>query len=101
MVGHETVVESLLARDDISPNPHNGYFNPLSLAAREGYATVVSILLARDDIDPNFHNGTPLSLAAQYGHEAVVKLLLSKPNVHTNTKYTFVNTQIYSEVQKH
>ncbi len=49
------------------------YFDPLSLAAKNGHVECVKLLLAVPGIDVNL--GSPLKLAAKNGHEECVKLL--------------------------
>jgi ankyrin repeat protein len=88
--GHETVVELILAQDNVEINSRDEYSQtPLSWAAQNGHEAVVKMLLARDDIDAvskDLYGETPLSWAAYNGHEAVVKLLLARDSVDVNSK---------------
>ncbi|RPA92093.1 ankyrin, partial [Choiromyces venosus 120613-1] len=88
--GHEAVVKTLLAREDVNPNtPDTEYGQtPLCWAAENGHEAVVKTLLAREDVNPNTpdtrYGQTPLCWAARNGHEAVVKALLAREDVNPN-----------------
>ena len=76
-MGNESVVQLLLARDDVYINAKSNIgCTPLSFAAQNGHKDVVQLLLARDDIDINAH--APLYFAAKNGHKDVVQLLLAR-----------------------
>jgi ankyrin repeat protein len=52
--GHETVVQLLLASNDVDPGSKNqAGQTPLILAAKKGREAVVQLLLANDDVDPD------------------------------------------------
>ena len=76
-----SVVQLLLARDDIEVNSKSYYGKtPLGYAVEGGHLEVVQLLLARDNVDVeaanvrNFEERTPLELAAERGHFEVVEL---------------------------
>ena len=88
--GLEAVVELLLAKERVDPDPkdNNGQ-TPLSWAAENGHEAVVKLLLAteRVDLDSRDKYGwTPLSRAVWSGHEAVVELLLATERVDPDSR---------------
>ena len=83
--GHEAVVRSLLARDDLDGVDVNLMDNhgqtPLIAAASNGYEGVVQLLLARDTINihaVNDYGQTALLAATQKGHTNIVRMLRLK-----------------------
>ncbi|RPA92105.1 ankyrin, partial [Choiromyces venosus 120613-1] len=77
--GHEAVVKTLLAREDVNPNTPDKYGQtPLCWAARKGHGAVVKTLLAQEDVNtdtPDYFGATPLSMALSRGHNQIVKIL--------------------------
>jgi len=88
-IGHETVVQYLLAnRAEVSAIDTNMRV-PLHLAAKEGHVVIVRLLLDNGfDIDvKDKHGSTPLELAVRGGHMTVIRLLLENgSNVHSKNK---------------
>ena len=86
--GHEGVVELLLRRGSVNPNPPDTVYGqtPLSWAAKKGHQGIVNLLLGRKDVNPDIpdtmYGQTPLSWAARNGYEGIVKLLLGREDVN-------------------
>ncbi|RPA98367.1 ankyrin [Choiromyces venosus 120613-1] len=85
--GHDAVVKTLLAREDVNSNTADTYFcrTPLCWAAKNGHDAVVKTLLAREDVNPNtadtIYSLAPLLWAVKGGHAKVVKIFLERENV--------------------
>ncbi|RPA98365.1 ankyrin, partial [Choiromyces venosus 120613-1] len=77
---HDSVVKTLLAREDVNPTTPDKYGQtPLFSAAKNGHGSVVKTLLAREDVNPN-------TLDTQYGgHAKVVKIFLERENVRIDS----------------
>eukprot|EP01059_Diplonema_ambulator_P026972 TRINITY_DN44500_c0_g1_i1.p1 TRINITY_DN44500_c0_g1~~TRINITY_DN44500_c0_g1_i1.p1 ORF type:complete len:347 (+),score=55.73 TRINITY_DN44500_c0_g1_i1:57-1043(+) len=80
-------VEAVLSHPAISAkyvnqDVYQGWYTPLSSAARYGHADCVKALLESEFIDVNA--GYPLTRAAAEGHVAIVKLLLAHPSTNVN-----------------
>jgi ankyrin repeat protein len=81
-MGHEALVEQLLAKDGVEPNlKDKDGRTPLAWASLNGKYAVVKLLLANDSVDLNCKDEdgqTPLALASLRGHNEVAGLLLAK-----------------------
>ncbi|KAI1387916.1 ankyrin repeat-containing domain protein [Hypoxylon trugodes] len=89
-MGHEEVVELLLADHRVDPNSRGGDgWTSLMLAAMGGHESIVELLLKKDGLDVNtvddIYQCTPLYWAARQGREGVLRLLLADKRVTRNT----------------
>ena len=88
--GKESVVESLLARDDLKPNlvmPNLRGDHVLLMAARRGNVTVMKLLLGHPDIDLNYvtvDGRSALAMACWSGGPNMVEFLLSREGIVTS-----------------
>ncbi|KAJ5283450.1 hypothetical protein N7505_001430 [Penicillium chrysogenum] len=78
--GNETVVVSLLCREDVQPDSRNDALaTPLAMAAERGHERVVLLLLNHADIEADSTDKegcTPLARAAAMGLERIVRFSL-------------------------
>jgi ankyrin repeat protein len=86
--GDATVLQMLLAKDDVEPDSRN-YLGrtPLSLAAENGHVAVVGLLVKQDNVDVDSQDPlgrTPLLYAAMSGQEAIVRILLERDDVNAD-----------------
>jgi len=81
--GWADIVQLLLARQDIDPNPKATSGNtPLAAAAKGGHEEIARLLISRNDVQPSFaHEFCPLWLATINGHARILELLLQRYKV--------------------
>ena len=84
-LGHDSVMEVLLADERVDPNIITSAGNTaLIFAADQPHLSAVKLLLADRRVDPNMANmeaGTALIVAADQGHDEVVTALLDHRRV--------------------
>jgi ankyrin repeat protein len=87
--GYVSVVESLLARDDLDPNivGHTGV-HALGHAVCLGHTAIVKLLLGRPDTDPNLvmEGGRSALMLAATSKSEIVKLLLDRGDIDVNNQ---------------
>jgi ankyrin repeat protein len=89
-MGHEAVVELLLAKDGVNQRVEDDDSRTqLSRAVENELKIVIQLLLTKYGVGLNIedeYGQTPLSWAAGNGYESVVKLLLEKDCVNPDSK---------------
>jgi ankyrin repeat protein len=85
------LVELLLSKDSINPDPRNSWNGqtPLFCAVRKGHKEIVKLLLMNNNVNSDskdFFGWTPLWWAAVDRHQEILKMLLTQGNANSEWK---------------